>query len=323
MRLPGRPAFLPILVLALAAALGPVLDNYTLSVLSMIAAYAVFATGYNLLMGVAGQFDFGQAAFLGIGAYAVAILESRYSLPFPLALPLAGAAAVLAGLVIGAIVLRLGGFYLALVTLGFNQTVVLGIALASGLTGGFQGIGVPVPRVPGIPQNLLLFWIAVAIAVLFVRGAANLLNSRVGLAFRSIRERDVAAQAMGVNLTRYRVMAYGLSAFYGGVAGGLMAVLLSYVTPAQFGMAETLKVLTMITVGGMGSIAGSVLGAVVMSLAGEVLRFSDLFLEIGDGLLLVLFMLLMPGGIVGMLSSLAGRRWRSSKSVVSASDSAA
>jgi branched-chain amino acid transport system permease protein len=323
MRLLRRPAFISVLVLVLAAAVGPVLDNYSLSVLSMIAAYVVFAVGYNLLMGVAGQFDFGQGAFLGIGAYAMAVLETRYSVPFPLALPLAGCAAVLAGLVIGTIVLRLGGFYLALVTLGFNQTVVLGLALAGSVTGGFQGMSVPPPAVPGIERNLLLFWIAVTVAVLFAQGAANLLGSRVGLAFRAIRERDVAAQAMGVNLTRYRVMAYGLSAFYDGVAGGLMAVLLSYITPAQFGLGETLKVLTMITVGGMGSVAGSVVGAIVLSLAGEALRFSNLFLEIGDGLLLVIFMVLMPGGICGAAYGLVNRQWRSSKSTISASGSAA
>jgi branched-chain amino acid transport system permease protein len=303
-------AVISVLVLGLAACLGPVLDDYSLSVLSMIAAYTVFAVGYNILMGVAGQFDFGQGAFLGIGAYAMAILESRFAIPFPLCLPLAGFAAVLAGLVIGVIVLRLGGFYLALVTLGFNQVVVLGIALAGSVTGGYQGLSVPVPSVPGVPQNLLLFWIAVAIAVLFAYAAANLLRSRVGLAFLAIRERDVAAQAMGVNLTRYRVMAYGLSAFYDGVAGGLMAVLLSYVTPGQFGLGETLKVLTMITVGGMGSVAGSVIGAVVLSVAGEALRFSSVFQEVGDGLLLVLFIMLMPGGIYG------GLPWRSSKSAV-------
>ena len=240
------------MVLIVAAIAGPLLDSYSLSVLSLIAAYVVFAVGYNILMGVAGQFDFGQGAFLGIGAYTMAILETRYSVPFAAALPLAGCATVIAGLAIGVVVLRLSGFYLALVTLGFNQTLVLGIALASGVTGGFQGLSVPAPSLGNIPGNLLLFYIAVAIAVLFSQAAVNLLRSRVGLAFLAMRERDVASQAMGVNLTRHRIMAYGLSAFYDGIAGGLMAVLISYITPDQFGFLETLKVLTMITVGGMG-----------------------------------------------------------------------
>ncbi len=122
MRILRSPALISVLVLAPGCGgWGRLLDNYlSLSVLSMIAAYVVFAVGYNILMGVAGQFDFGQGAFLGIGAYAMAILESRYAIPFPLALPLAGLAAVLAGMAIGMIVLRLGGFYLALVTLGFK-----------------------------------------------------------------------------------------------------------------------------------------------------------------------------------------------------------
>ena len=209
----------------------------------------------------------------------MAVLESRFGIPFAAALPLAGFAALLAGLVIGAIVLRLSGFYLALVTLGFNQVVVLGIALATGLTGGFQGISVPAPSLRGIDSNLLLFYIAVAVAVLFAQAGHNLLRSRIGLAFLAIRERDIAAPAMGVNLTRFRIMAYGLSAFYDGVAGRLMAVLLSYITPDQFGLSETLKVLTMITVGGMGSVGGAVIGAVVMSFAAELLRFSDVSLR--------------------------------------------
>src|SRR5450755_2838907 len=132
-----------IAVLAAAAAIGPLLDEYQLYLLSLIGVYVVFALGYNLLMGYAGQFDFGQGAFLGIGAYATAILEAKVGMPVFLALPLGGIAAVIFGVAIGVIVLRLQGFYLALVTLGFNQTVVLAIALWTSLTGGFQGMSVP------------------------------------------------------------------------------------------------------------------------------------------------------------------------------------
>ena len=303
----GRRPPAALLVLVLLAVVGPFLDNYLLYVLSLIGVYVIFALGYNLLMGYAGQFDFGQGAFLGIGAYTAAVLQVKAGLPFALALPLSGCVAVLFGLAIGVIVLRLSGFYLALVTLGFHQTVVLGIALWGPITGGFQGMAVPRPTIPGIADNLLMFYIVAGVAVLLVQAAVNILRSRIGTAFVAIRESDIAAQAMGVNLTRHRVLAYGISAFYGGIAGGLLAMLLSYITPEGFGLVETLKVLTMITVGGMGSVAGSVIGAVVLTLSTEMLRLPKVSVEITNGALLVLFIMLMPTGIYGLYTKLRAR----------------
>ncbi|MFI4996114.1 MAG: branched-chain amino acid ABC transporter permease [Hyphomicrobiales bacterium] len=296
-----------IAVLAAAAAIGPLLDEYQLYLLSLIGVYVVFALGYNLLMGYAGQFDFGQGAFLGIGAYATAILEAKVGMPVFLALPLGGIAAVIFGVAIGVIVLRLQGFYLALVTLGFNQTVVLAIALWTSLTGGFQGMSVPRPSITGLGDKLTLFYIVAGCSAVLLQGAVNLTRSRIGLAFQAIREGEIAAQAMGIDLTRYRVLAYAVSAFYGGIAGGLLAMLLSYITPDGFGLVETLKVLTMITVGGMGSIAGSVIGATVLTLTTEFVRIPGLSLEISNGLLLMVFVMLMPAGIQGLLREIRGR----------------
>lgn len=291
----------PFLALAIAWAISPLLDNYQLYVLSLVAVYIVFGLGYNLLMGYAGQFDFGQAAFLGIGAFSMALLQTKAGLPFFAALPLAGLIAVAFGLLIGSIVLRLQGFYLALVTLAFNQTVVLTLNLWKPMTGGFQGTSVPHPVIQGLREPLLVFLVISSVAVLLVWAARNVLTSRFGKAFLAIRESAVAAQAMGIHLTLYRIMAYGLSAFYGGIAGALLATLLGYITPDGFGLFETIKVLTMIVVGGMGSIGGTILGATVLTLSGELLRFSQVFQEIGNGALLLLFMLLMPNGIWGAL----------------------
>ena len=296
----------PFLALGVAWAVSPLLDNYQLYVLSLVAVYIVFGLGYNLLMGYAGQFDFGQAAFLGIGAFSMALLQTKAGLPFALALPLAGLIAVAFGLLIGGIVLRLEGFYLALVTLAFNQTVVLALNLWKPMTGGFQGTSVPHPVIQGLRDPQLIFLVIATVAALLVWTARNVLASRFGKAFLAIRESAVAAQAMGVHLTRYRILAYGLSAFYGGIAGALLATLLGYITPDGFGLFETIKVLTMIVVGGMGSIGGTILGATVLTLSGELLRFSQVFQEIGNGALLLVFMLLMPNGIWGALV----RRWR-------------
>jgi branched-chain amino acid transport system permease protein len=295
------------IIAVVAAAVGPSLDEYQLYLLSLIGVYVVFALGYNLLMGYAGQFDFGQGAFLGIGAYATAILEAKLGLPALFALPLGGIAAVVFGVVIGVIVLRLQGFYLALVTLGFNQTVVLAIALWTSLTGGFQGMSVTRPSIAGFGDKLTLFYIVAACTLILLQGAINLVRSRIGLAFQAIREGEVAAQAMGIDLTRYRVLAYAISAFCGGIAGGLLAMLLSYITPDGFGLVETLKVLTMITVGGMGSVAGSVIGATLLTLTTEFIRIPGLSQEISNGLLLMLFIMLMPTGIYGLIRELSGR----------------
>lgn len=296
-----RPAVLAAAVLLVTWTAGPWLDNYQLYVVSLVGVYIVFGLGYNLLMGYAGQFDFGQAAFLGIGAFSMALLQTRGGVPFALALPAAGLIAVAVGLAIGIVVLRLTGFYLALVTLAFNQTIVLGLNLWKPLTGGFQGTDVPHPVMAGVRDNLVVYLIIVTMAVLMVWGARNVLASRIGKAFLAIRENAIAAQAMGVPLTGYRLLAYGLSAFYGGVAGALLATLLGHVTPDGFGIFETLRVLTMIVVGGMGTIGGTILGVTTLTLGAEVLRFSQVFQEIGNGALLLLFMILAPNGVWGTL----------------------
>jgi branched-chain amino acid transport system permease protein len=296
-----RPAWLVAAILLLAWSAGPFLDNYQLYVASLVAIYIVFGLGYNLLMGYAGQFDFGQAAFLGIGAFSMALQQTRADVPFALALPAAGLIAVAVGLLIGVVVLRLTGFYLALVTLAFNQTIVLTLNLWKPLTGGFQGTDVPHPVVGGVRDNLVVFLIIVTVAVFMVWGARNVLASRIGKALLAIRENAIAAQAMGVHLTRYRLLAYGLSAFYGGIAGALLATLLGHITPEGFGIFETIRVLTMIVVGGMGTIGGTILGVTALTLGAEVLRFSQVFQEIGNGALLLLFMILMPTGIWGAL----------------------
>jgi len=297
----------PLLVLVACALIGPFLDNYQLFLLGLVGVYVIFSVGYNLLIGFAGQLDFGQAAFLGIGAYTTALLQHRLGLTFWLSVPLGGFMAVAFGLTIGALVLRLSGFYLALVTLAFNQAVVLGLSLWTPMTGGFQGISVPRPQVAGLRPSLVLFYAIAAAAVLLVRAGQNLIQSRVGKGFVAMRDSEVAAEAMGVNLARSRVTAYAISAWYGGIAGGLFGGLTSHITPQGFGLFETIRVLTMIVVGGLGSIAGSVGGAALLVLIPEVLRASRTSQEIANGLLLFGAMLVMPEGLAGLARHLRTR----------------
>jgi len=307
----GRhPYVVALCILAIAFAVTPLLDNYALFVVSLVCVYAIFATGYNLLMGYAGQFDVGQAAFLALGAYGSAVMQNSFAMPVLPSLLVGAAVSVLAGLFIGVVVLRLRHFYLALVTLAFSQAVVLVLSLWRDVTKGFQGLPVHSLDILGLGRNVSAYLVIVTFAVLLVTLARNLARSDLGRAFEAIRESEVAAQAMGINLVRTRLTAYAVSAFYGGIAGGLLAVLLSYITPEGFTIFETIKVLAMIVVGGMGSIFGGLLGASLLTLGNELLRFSQFFQEIGFGLLLLVSIIVMPDGIVGLVRRLGARYGR-------------
>jgi branched-chain amino acid transport system permease protein len=306
----AKPWLVAVIVLAVALAAIPLFDNYTLLVLSLACVYAIFATGYNLLLGYAGQFDVGQSAFLALGAYGSVVVQERYGIPLLPSLLVGAAIAVVAGLVIGVVVLRLRHFYLALVTIAFSQTVVLILTLWTDVTKGFQGLPAAGINLFRLGQTRSAYVVVVTIAILMILLARNLVRTELGRAFQAVRESEVAAQAIGINLTRTRLTAYAISAFYGGLAGGLLAMLLSYITPEGFTLFETIKVLAMIVVGGMGSIWGGLFGAFLLTFGNEWLRFSQFFQEIGFGLLLMLSILLMPQGVAGLVSSLVAR-WRS------------
>jgi branched-chain amino acid transport system permease protein len=306
----AKPWLVAVIVLAVALAAIPLFDNYTLLVLSLACVYSIFATGYNLLLGYAGQFDVGQSAFLALGAYGSVVVQERYGIPLLPSLLVGAAIAVVAGLVIGVVVLRLRHFYLALVTIAFSQTVVLILTLWTDVTKGFQGLPAAGINLFRLGQTRSAYVVVVTIAILMILLARNLVRTELGRAFQAVRESEVAAQAIGINLTRTRLTAYAISAFYGGLAGGLLAMLLSYITPEGFTLFETIKVLAMIVVGGMGSIWGGLFGAFLLTFGNEWLRFSQFFQEIGFGLLLMLSILLMPQGVAGLVSSLVAR-WRS------------
>lgn len=290
-----------LVVLLLGGLLG--LDRYLQYLVALVAVYAIASLGYNLLMGHAGQFGFGHAAFFGIGAFGTAILTERVGAPYVVGLVIAVAVAVASGCVLGAIVLRLDGFYLALVTLGFNEIVVLALSLWRPVTGGFDGMAVGAPRlapVLGLGSGPSLYLLSLATLVALVWATRNVLATRVGRAFMLIRDNPIAAQAFGVPLTRTRLTAFALSAAYGALAGALYAPLVGHITPQGFGLFTNLQILTMIVVGGLGSVVGSVLGAALVILLPELLRSSQASLEITYGAVLLLTVLFLPGGLVGL-----------------------
>jgi branched-chain amino acid transport system permease protein len=308
-----------------------VFNPYHFRIVILIGLSIILAVSLNLVNGVTGQFSIGHAGFMALGAYAAAALTvyGQHRL-FPrldnapavtqhaaliAAMLVGGSVAALAGLLVGLPSLRLRGDYLAIVTLGFGEIIrvaILNIEAVGG-SSGFRGYVSPRGYV-SIPQLTGFLWVylVVAVVVLFSR---NLLRSTHGLAFFSVREDEVAAEAMGVDTTRIKVTAFVMSAFFAGVAGALYAHYDTYLKPDSFGFLRSIEIVTMVVLGGMGSISGAVLGAAILAAVPEVLRVwlggltrsgvlpqgtsPDLIRQLLYALLLIVLMLTRPQGIFG------------------------
>jgi branched-chain amino acid transport system permease protein len=264
-----------LVVLGLALVIFPFFaGQYWLYLACLVAINVASATGLNILTGYTGQVSLGQAAFMGVGAYAVAILEKHLGTPFLLNLLGAGGAAMLVGLVVGIPSLRVKGLYLAIATIAASFILHFIFANWNSVTGGTAGLTVPPATIFGfaLDTEFRLYWLIVPLTVLMLAGAANLFRTRIGRAFIAIRDRDISAEVLGIPLLRYKLLSFGLSSFYAGVAGGLWAYFFRSVTPESFPLLMSIFFLAAIIVGGMGSILGGILGAVFMTLVPEVLK---------------------------------------------------
>ncbi|HEV8438700.1 MAG TPA: branched-chain amino acid ABC transporter permease [Methylomirabilota bacterium] len=250
--------------------------TYWLDVLNRIGIAVIGALGLNILVGYTGQISIGHAAFLAVGAYSTAILEAKVGLPFYVAIPAAALLTSLFGLVFGIPSLRLKGLYLAIATLAAHFITTYTIIHWESLTNGVLGFNVPPANVFGLllDSDARIFYLIFALVVPATFFAKNLFRTRVGRAFIAIRDRDVAASVMGVSLFRYKLLAFLISSFYAGVAGGLMAHHSRILFPDAFTLLVAIDYLAMIIIGGMGSILGSIFGAVFMTLLPEVLKLT-------------------------------------------------
>jgi branched-chain amino acid transport system permease protein len=250
--------------------------TYWLDVLNRIGIAVIGALGLNILVGFTGQISIGHAAFLAVGAYATAILEGNAGLPFYLAIPVAALLTATFGLVFGIPSLRLRGLYLAIATLAAHFITTYGIIHWESMTQGVLGLMVPPATVFGLPldSDARIFYLIFALTIPATLFAKNLFRTKVGRAFIAIRDRDVAASVMGVSLYRYKLLAFVISSFYAGVAGGLMAHHSRILFPDAFTLLVAIDYLAMIIIGGLGSILGSIFGAVFMTLLPEVLKLS-------------------------------------------------
>lgn len=266
------------------------IDAYYLRILVLIGINLILALGLNLITGVTGQLSMGHAGFMSIGAYTSAIMSVQLGVPFWLALLGGAFMAALFGFLIGIPTLRLEGDYLAMVTIGFAEIIrVFFLNFEPG------GKAVGLSGIPG-STTFSVVWILVIIILIL---NAKLLNSRTGRALYAIREDEIAAESSGINTTSFKVLAFTMGAFLGGLGGGLYAHYMSYINPQDFGFMKSIELLNMVVLGGMGSIPGTAIGTVILTLAPEMLRVVSDYRLLFYGALLVILMIFRPNGLLG------------------------
>ena len=323
--LPGKAAVVKLVVLlAVLAVLPFVVPGYRIFTLNYMAIFVIVGLGMTILVGDTGQISLGHAGFVAIGAYTTVLMMTELGAPFVLALPVAGLVAAFFGFLLGLPALRLEGPYLAIATLGFGLAVTQIIG-HSAIFGGHMGLVVPDAKLGPIPLagDVSHYFLIVSITVALAIAARNLGVTRVGRAFRAIRDSEIAAETMGVDVAYYKTLSFAVSAAFAGIAGSLLALMTGFISPGIFTFTLSLMFLAMVVFGGLGSIAGAVMGSLVMGylnlrmdavheipILGPLLQnFSDRFMSpsglpnVGwalTGLLIVLTILFEPRGLYGL-----------------------
>ncbi len=292
------------LVAALVVLPGLMLSSgYHFRIGALVFISALGVMGLNLLLGYAGQVSLGHAGFFGIGAYSVAILPTHYGVPTPLALALGlGLAGVIAYLV-GKPILRLRGHFLAVATLGFGILVAMVLNNEVKLTGGPDGMSVMRLELFGtrLRSPETWYWISGVTLLLGMVVAQNLLNSSSGRALRALHDSEIAARVVGIDLARIKVLLFVLSALYAALAGAFLALLNGHVTPDMAGFLHSVELVTMVVIGGMGSLVGSLIGAAFLVILPQILSVFHEYEHLMLGVFIVLAMIFLREGIVPTL----------------------
>ncbi|MER3455353.1 MAG: branched-chain amino acid ABC transporter permease [candidate division GAL15 bacterium] len=280
-------------------------------VATMAAVHTLVAVGLNLLVGYAGQISLGHAGFFAVGAYTHGLVLTRLGWGFWPAFAAAAVVSLLFGYGVGVPALRLSGPYLAVATMAFGLAVHQVLVNWEALSGGRSGLFLPEVRLLGgsLKDERMLYGVVVAVTVLLVLAAARLVRSYVGRAFVAIRDSDVAAELSGVDLTRYKTLAFALSALYTGVAGALLGHVVGFLEPQLFTLFESVYFLSLVVVGGLASITGSVLGAVLLTLLPQVLSGVGEALNVLYGAAVILVLRFEPGGLYARWLKIQ-RYWR-------------
>ncbi len=301
-----------VLAMAVVVALLPLAlhSNFYLRVATLVFIFSLVVVGLNLLMGFAGQVSLGHAGFFGIGAYAVAVGPTSLGVPSWLALAGGAALAGLLAFVIGRPVLRLRGHYLAVATMGLGLLVAMVFNNEAAWTGGPDGMLVPHLSLFGwrVHGPLSWYWVAGVSLVIGAWIAVNVIASPTGRALRAIHDSEVAARVLGVDVARYKLIVFVLSAVYAAVAGSYFALFDGLVTPEAAGFLRSIEFVTMAVLGGLGSIVGSIVGAAMLTVLPQLLTVFQDYEHIVLGLVMVVVMVFLPAGIVPSLSAVLRRK---------------
>ncbi len=301
-----------VLAIAVIVALLPLAlhSSFYLRVVTLVFIFSLVVVGLNLLMGFAGQVSLGHAGFFGIGAYAVAVGPTWLGLPSWLALAGGAALAGLLAFIVGRPVLRLRGHYLAVATMGLGLLVAMVFNNEAAWTGGPDGMPVPHLSLFGwrVHGPLSWYWVAGVSLVIGAWIAVNVIASPTGRALRAIHDSEVAARVLGVDVARYKLIAFVLSAMYAAIAGSYFALFDGLVTPEAAGFLRSIEFVTMAVLGGLGSIVGSIVGAATLTVLPQLLTVFQDYEHIVLGLVMVVVMVFLPGGIVPSLVAALRRR---------------
>jgi branched-chain amino acid transport system permease protein len=304
---------LPLLFIFILFLVAPqVLDNYFIYLLNLFFIACIISMGLNILTGFAGQVSLGQAAFFGIGAYISSLCVIKLGLPFWLSLPLGGVMGAVISLVIGLPALKVSGYYLALVTLAFNEIVNLIMIHWKNMTNGTDGLTIPSPKLGDFVFSTdgSKYYIIFLLAFFLFIAARNILRSKTGRAFISLKDSEVASQCIGVNLAKYKIIAFMISAFYASLAGGLHGIALSYIHPQDFSLFRSIIFLMVIVIGGLGTPGGPFIGAALFTLLPEALGKFQEYQELIYALILLGSIIFLPSGLIklpGRIITVANR----------------
>ncbi len=267
-------------------------NDYLIQIITIICINIIIVLGLNLITGVTGMLSLGHSAFMSIGAYTSAILMLKFGVPFIISIIVATMLSTIAGIILGLPILRLKGDYLAIATLGFCEIVRV-IFLNLPIAGRALGIH----SIPYATSAPLAFILAV-LGIIFMR---NLERSKFGLALRSIREDEIAAEMMGINIAKYKVMAFAIGSAFAGLGGALYAHQITFISPNDFGFMKSIELLCMLVLGGMGSLLGVVAGTITLTAIPEILRFASEYRMVTYGVVLIFMMVFRPQGLFGKI----------------------
>ena len=295
-------AVLVVAILGLAVALPAFATGYVVYIANLLLVFLVLSLGLHVVIGEAGQFSLAHAAFYGIGIYTAGLVTNNFGSPIVVSLLAGGLLAALVGFLIGFLSLRMRDIYLALSTFAFGEAMQWVFLNWTALTGGPNGLNIKPTTIFGVAilSDKAAFPFVAVVALVFIVLVVGLHESTLGRSFRAVRESEIAAAAIGIDVRRTKLLAFTLSAFLAGSAGGLFTVFSTFIHPDSLGFQTTILVLTMVVVGGIGSVGGAIGGAIVFGLVSELLRQVPSYQEVIYGLILILFMMYAPQGVFSL-----------------------